>query len=87
MCLAVPGQIESMTEVEGLRMATVNFGGIRRSTCLEYTPEARVGDYVLVHVGFAISIINKDEALRQYDMLKMSGEADWFEADGVGARE
>lgn len=64
MCLAIPGIVETVFEKDGLKMSKVNFGGIKRSACLEYTPEAKVGDYVLVHVGFALSIIDEQEALR-----------------------
>lgn len=74
MCLAIPGQIEELLEQDGLRMARVNFGGIRRVTCIEYAPTAKAGDYVLVHVGFAISVIDETEARRQYEALRMSGE-------------
>ena len=64
MCLAIPGIVESIFEKDGLLMSKVNFGGIKRSACLEYTPEAKVGDYVLVHVGFALSVIDEQEAVR-----------------------
>ena len=77
MCLAVPGKIATIFVEEhlGLRRGKVDFGGIRKDVCLDYTPEARVGDYVLVHVGFALSIVDEDEAqhvfetLRQLDLL------------------
>jgi len=74
MCLAIPGQIEELFDNDGLKMARVNFGGIRRATCMEYAPGAAAGDYVLVHVGFAISVINEAEAARQYEALKVSGD-------------
>ena len=74
MCLAIPGQVEELFESDGLRMARVNFGGVRRVTCLEYVPGVRTGDFVLVHVGFALSIINQDEAERTLNMLKTGGE-------------
>lgn len=64
MCLAIPGQIEEIYLENQLRMAKVNFGGVRRAVCIDYAPEAGVGDYVLVHVGFAISIIDEGEAAR-----------------------
>ena len=62
MCLAVPGKILTIDEAGGLRQARVQFGGITRSASLELVPEAQVGDYVLVHVGFAISRIDEEEA-------------------------
>ena len=75
MCLAVPGKIES---IEGsdpiLRSGKVNFGGITKQINLAYVPEARVGDYVLVHVGFAISIIEESEAREVFEYLRQLGE-------------
>lgn len=64
MCLAIPGQVEQVYDQQGLRMGRINFGGIRKNICLAYTPEAITGDFVLVHVGFAISKIDEAEALR-----------------------
>ena len=74
MCLAIPGQLEELIEGPGAKMGKVNFGGIKKAVCLEYTPEALVGNYVLVHVGFAISIIDLEEAARAFSMLKGSTE-------------
>lgn len=72
MCLAVPGKIVTILVEEffGLRRGKVDFGGIRKEVCLDYTPEARVGDYVMVHVGFALSIVNEEEAHRVFDALR-----------------
>lgn len=70
MCLAVPGKIVEIRESEGLRMARVDFGGIFRETCLDYVPEARVGDYCVIHVGFAISLLSEEEALETLELLK-----------------
>lgn len=64
MCLAIPGQVEEIFLEGSLKMAKVNFGGIRRAVCLDYTPEASPGDYVLVHVGFSITMIDEEEAQR-----------------------
>ncbi|HEY0309388.1 MAG TPA: HypC/HybG/HupF family hydrogenase formation chaperone [Acidobacteriaceae bacterium] len=70
MCLAIPGKvIETYTDGAGMRMARVQFGGVVREACLEYVPETKVGEYVLVHVGFAISTIDEEEAQRTYDAL------------------
>ncbi len=70
MCLAIPGKIlEVETNPEGVRMGRTNFGGIVKQVCLEYTPEAGTGDYVLVHVGFALSKVDEDEAARTYKLL------------------
>lgn len=70
MCLAIPGKLIELKEVQGIKMGKANFGGIVKQVCLEYTPEARVGEYVLVHVGFALAIIDEAEAARTYEILK-----------------
>jgi hydrogenase expression/formation protein HypC len=69
MCLAIPGTISALHETAGVPMAKVDFGGITREACLSYVPEAAVGDYVLVHVGFAISKVDEEEAARTYQYL------------------
>ncbi len=77
MCLAIPGKlIEIKADPSGIRMGKANFGGIVKQVCLEYTPEAEVGQYVLVHVGFALSTIDEAEAQRTYDLLKELGGLD-----------
>jgi hydrogenase expression/formation protein HypC len=71
MCLAIPGRlIEISPDPNGVRMGKANFGGIVKQVCLEYTPEVRTGDYVLVHVGFALSKVNEEEAERTYRLLE-----------------
>ncbi len=72
MCLAVPGKIVTLMVEEhlGLRRGKVDFGGVRKEVCLDYTPEANVGDYVLVHVGFALSVLDEAEAKRVFDALR-----------------
>lgn len=71
MCLAIPGKlIETSTDANGVRMGKANFGGIVKQVCLEYTPEVEKGDYVLVHVGFALSKVNEAEAARTYQALE-----------------
>ena len=74
MCLGIPGKITEEFDAHGLRMAKVQFGGIVREACLQYVPEARVGDYVVVHVGFAISQLDEQEALRTYRLLEEIGQ-------------
>lgn len=69
MCLAVPGRVMDTTEVAGMVTGRVDFAGVSRHVCLAYVPDARVGDYVLVHVGFALSIIDEEEAKRTLDLL------------------
>jgi hydrogenase expression/formation protein HypC len=71
MCLAIPGKVvEIRPDEQGVRMAKANFGGIVKQVCLEYTPEVNVGDYVLVHVGFALSRVDEEEAARTYRLLE-----------------
>jgi hydrogenase expression/formation protein HypC len=72
MCLAVPGKIVTILEEEhlGMRRGKVDFGGIRKEICLAYTPEARVGDYVLVHVGFSLTVVDAEEAQRVFEALR-----------------
>ena len=62
MCLGIPGELLEVYEKDDMPMGKVDFGGIAKETCLAYTPEAKVGQYVLVHVGFAISVIDEEEA-------------------------
>jgi hydrogenase expression/formation protein HypC len=62
MCLAVPGRVLSISEVDGTLMAEVDFGGVRKDVCLEYIPDATVGEYLVVHVGFAIQRLDEDSA-------------------------
>src|ERR1017187_10274893 len=71
MCLAVPGKVlEIERDPQGVRVAKANFGGIVKTVCLEYTPDVVPGDYVLVHVGFALNKVDPDEAARTYEILK-----------------
>jgi len=70
MCLAIPGKVLEELERDGMRVAKVQFGGIVREASLDYVPAAKVGDYVLVHVGFALSTINAEEAERTYRLLE-----------------
>lgn len=70
MCLAVPGKIQEIYEKDGLPMARVDFGGVVREVCLAYVPEAQVGDYCIVHVGFAINLVSEEEAQQTLALLK-----------------
>lgn len=70
MCLAIPGKLTEIYQKDSLRMAKIDFGGIVKEVCLEYTPEAKVGDYALVHVGFAISLMDEDEAQETLKLIK-----------------
>ena len=86
MCLAVPGRlVEVMGETE-VRMGRVEFDGVMRQACLAYLPEARVGDYVLVHVGFAISRIDEEQAQETLQALRQIGELTVPEEDPDAVR-
>lgn len=73
MCLGVPGKIVELYQAEGMKMAKVDFGGVLREACMEYLPDIQVGDYTIVHVGFGISKLNKEEA---DETLKLLAEMD-----------
>jgi len=73
MCLAIPGKVLSVDDHGGLRAGKVQFGGIVRSVRMDFVPEAGCGDYVMVHVGFAISQVDEQEASRTYDLLRQIG--------------
>jgi hydrogenase expression/formation protein HypC len=73
MCLAIPGRIVEVNEDGLMRMGRVDFGGVTREVCLAYVPEAQIGDYVIVHVGFAISQLDEDEAQETIRLLVESG--------------
>jgi hydrogenase expression/formation protein HypC len=75
MCLAIPGKLTDIYEKDSLRMAKIDFGGVAREICLAYTPEAKLGDYALVHVGFAISLMDETEAQETLQLLKQVSEA------------
>ncbi len=71
MCLAIPGKVIDIADDPfGMRMGRANFGGIVKQVCLQYTPEVAPGDYVLVHVGFALGKVDEAEALRTYQALE-----------------
>ena len=75
MCLGVPGRIVDIEPDDlGMAMGTVSFGGVRKKICLAYVPEAEVGEYVIVHVGFAISKIDESEAQQVFEALRQMGE-------------
>jgi len=81
MCLAVPGKIEAIDAADAtFRTGRVNFGGIVKSVNLAYVPEAKVGDYVVVHVGFALSIVDEKEAELVFSYLREAGELEELEA-------
>jgi hydrogenase expression/formation protein HypC len=69
MCLAVPGKITEIYEANGLLMGKIDFGGVVREACLTYVPEAKVGEYTIIHVGFALHLIDEEEALETLALL------------------
>ena len=80
MCLAIPGKVVECFERHDLKMARVQFGGVVREACLDYVPDAKVGDYVLVHVGFALSRVDEAEAMRTYALLQELDQLQELEA-------
>jgi hydrogenase expression/formation protein HypC len=73
MCLAIPGKVEEILTEGDLRIGRVNFGGIVKRVCLDYVPEVQVGDYTIVHVGFALSKIDEETALKTLDDFRQMG--------------
>jgi len=73
MCLGVPGKIVEIYEKGGLHMAKVDFGGVFREACLNYVPEAKVGEYCIIHVGFAISLLSETDAMETLELLRQIG--------------
>jgi hydrogenase expression/formation protein HypC len=72
MCLAIPGKVEQILEGD-IRMGRVNFGGVVKNVCLDYVPEVSVGDYTIVHVGFALSRIDEQSALETLELFRKMG--------------
>lgn len=79
MCLGVPGKILEIYEKQGLQMAQVDFSGVKREACIEHVPEAKVGDYAIIHVGFAISLLSEEEAQETLDLIRQVIEAGGLE--------
>ena len=87
MCLGVPGRITEIKQNDGLNLARVDFGGISREVCLDFVPQAAVGDYCIVHVGFAISLLSEAEAEETLSMLEQIAGAEEGNATSTGNRE
>jgi len=90
MCLAIPGKVESICGDDPLtRVGRVNFGGILKEACLAYVPDVRVGDFVIVHVGFALSKVDEEEARQVFSYLRQMDELgelkDEIEGNAKGA--
>jgi hydrogenase expression/formation protein HypC len=82
MCLAVPGKLLSITGEGESRMGQVSFGGVGKEACLAFVPEVKVGDYVLVHAGFAISVLDEAEAAQTLEYFRQIGELGDLEGKG-----
>ncbi len=81
MCLAVPGKIIEIYEKQELKMAKVDFSGVTREACIEHVPEAKIGDYAIIHVGFAISLLSEEEAQDSIDLIREIIEAGELEGE------
>jgi hydrogenase expression/formation protein HypC len=91
MCLGIPGKIIEIYQGNGLRMGKVDFGGVVREVCIETLPEAQVGEYTIVHAGFALNILNEEEAnatlLALRELGELEAELDLLSQDGLPAGE
>ncbi|MFN7034987.1 MAG: HypC/HybG/HupF family hydrogenase formation chaperone [Bellilinea sp.] len=76
MCLGIPGKIVELYQQAGLRMAKIDFGGVLREACVETLPEAKVGDYAIIHAGFALNLLDEQEALETLQLLREAGVLD-----------
>ena len=74
MCLGIPGKIESVYEDHGTKMAKIDFGGVQREACIEVIPEAKPGDWTIVHAGFALNLLSEEEARETLDILEQMSE-------------
>jgi hydrogenase expression/formation protein HypC len=87
MCLAIPGKVIEIetTGSAGVKTGKVSFGGIVKNVCLEYVPETKVGEYVLVHVGFALSRVDEEEADRTYKLLEELNQLGELQSDSLSS--
>lgn len=76
MCLGVPGKITEIYEKENMKMCQIDFGGVTREACLDFIPEAKVGEYVIIHVGFAITLLSEEEAMETLALLREISDID-----------
>lgn len=74
MCLGIPGKIESVYEDHGTKMAKIDFGGVQREACIEVVPEAKTGDWTIVHAGFALNLLSEEEARETLEILEQMSE-------------
>ena len=89
MCLAVPGRVDALSERDGTLMAEVDFGGVRKDVCCQYVPDVETGDYVIVHVGFAIQRLDEESALRTLAEFETMGilEEEFGDQVALAARQ
>jgi hydrogenase expression/formation protein HypC len=76
MCLGIPGKIIEIYESSGIGMGKIDFGGVTREVCLAYVPEAQIGDYAMIHVGFALNLMSEAEAKESLDLLRQLAETE-----------
>ncbi len=76
MCLGVPGKIIEIYENAGMSMGKIDFGGVTREVCLAYVPEAKIGDYAMIHVGFALNLMSEAEAQESLDLLRQIADVE-----------
>jgi hydrogenase expression/formation protein HypC len=74
MCLAIPGKIQEIYDDHGTKMARVDFGGVSREVCIEVIPEAKPGDWTIIHAGFALNLLSEEEAQETLDILQQMAE-------------
>ncbi len=75
MCLAIPGKVEEIDTTASPMMGKVSFGGVKKEVCLEFVPDVKIGEYVIVHVGFAINTMDESEALGTLKLFEQMGES------------
>jgi hydrogenase expression/formation protein HypC len=84
MCLGIPGKVTQIDREHDVLMGKVEFGGVTKRVCLEHVPEVKVGQYVIVHVGFALSAIDEDEAARVFEFLNSMNQLDELKEPSTG---
>ena len=89
MCLAVPGQVLEISERDGTRIAQVDFGGVTKEVCLAYVPDLQVGEYTIVHVGFALQRLDEESAMQSLELYRPLGalEEEFGDHWGIAARQ
>jgi hydrogenase expression/formation protein HypC len=87
MCLGIPGKVVETYDEHGVRMGKVDFGGVRKRVCLAHTPDVTLGQYVIVHVGFSLNVVDEDEAAQIFHFLDRMNELGELEHDGLKQEE